>query len=208
MAETKPKTLVYLVDDDFSMRDSLSMLIESTGQAVRSFESANDFLNNFDHDQAGCLILDVRMPYMTGLELQEEMVIRDFAIPIIFISGHADVPDSSKAFRAGAIDYLEKPFDTEVLLTRMQEAIQKDLETRLHNAEKRILKKRISQLTPRELEVMILVVKGLSNKEVAKQLNISNRTIDVHRSKVMEKMDAEDLAELTVMAMHCELISF
>lgn len=206
MHEMKPKTLVYLVDDDFSVRDSLTMLIESTGQAVRSFESASDFLNNFDPDQAGCLILDVRMPHMTGLELQEEMARRDFAIPIIFISGHADVPDSSKAFRAGAVDYMEKPFNSEILLERMREAIQRDLETRIHNAEKRKLKKRLSQLTPREHEVMILVVKGLSNKEVAKQLNVSNRTIDVHRSKIMEKMDAEDLAELTVMAMHCGLL--
>ena len=206
MAETKPKTLVYLVDDDFSVRDSLSMLIESTGQAVRCFESADDFLNNYDPNQAGCLILDVRMPSMTGLELQEEMVRRDFAIPIIFISGHADVPDSSKAFRAGAVDYMEKPFDSEKLLNRMDEAIQKDLSTRVQHAEKRKLKKRLSQLTPREYEVMVLVVKGLSNKEAAKHLNVSYRTVDVHRAKIMEKMDAEDLAELTVMAMHCGLI--
>jgi two-component system, LuxR family, response regulator FixJ len=206
MAESKPKTLVYLVDDDFFVRDSLSMLIEITGQAVRCFESADDFLNNFDPDQAGCLILDVRMPNMTGLELQEELVRRDFAIPIIFISGHADVPDSSKAFRAGAVDYMEKPFDSDILLTRMQEAIRKDLDTRVLHAEKRKLKKRLSQLTPREHEVMILVVKGLSNKEVAKHLDVSNRTIDVHRAKIMEKMDAEDLAELTVMGMHCGLI--
>jgi two-component system, LuxR family, response regulator FixJ len=206
MAEMKPNTLVYLVDDDFSVRDSLSMLIESTGQEVRCFESADEFLNNFDPDQAGCLILDVRMPNMTGLELQEQLVRRDFAIPIIFISGHADVPDSSKAFRAGAIDYMEKPFDSEVLLKRMQEAIQKDLETRVHNAEIRKLKKRLNQLTPREHEVMVLIVKGLSNKEAAKQLDVSNRTIDVHRAKLMEKMQAEDLAELTVMAMHCGLI--
>lgn len=206
MTEIITKSLVYLVDDDFSVRDSLSMLIESTGQAVKSFDSADSFLSNYNPDQAGCLILDVRMPSMTGLELQEELVRRDFAIPIIFISGHADVPDSSKAFRAGAIDYMEKPFDTQVLLTRMQEAIQKDLDTRINNAEKRKLKKRLGQLTPRENEVMILVVKGLSNKEIAKHLNVSNRTIDVHRAKLMEKMDAEDLAELTVMAMHCGLI--
>jgi RNA polymerase sigma factor (sigma-70 family) len=206
MAEKMPNTLVYLVDDDFSVRDSLSMLIESTGQAVRPFESADDFLNGFDPDQAGCLILDVRMPNMTGLELQEELARRDFAIPIIFISGHADVPDSSKAFRAGAIDYMEKPFDSEVLLRRMQEAIQKDLDTRVYQAEKRKLKKRLSILTPREQEVMILIVKGLSNKEAAKQLNVSNRTVDVHRAKIMEKMEAEDLAELTVMAMHCGLL--
>lgn len=206
MAETKPKTLVYLVDDDFSIRDSLSLLIETTGQAVRCFESADAFLNNFDPDQAGCLILDVRMPSMTGLELQEELARRDFAIPIIFISGHADVPDSSKAFRAGAIDYMEKPFDSDTLLTRMQEAIQKDLDTRVYNAEKRKFKKLLGQLTPREHEVLILVVKGHSNKEVAKHLNVSPRTIDVHRAKIMGKMEAEDLAELTVIAMHCWLI--
>jgi FixJ family two-component response regulator len=133
MAETKHKTLVYLVDDDFSIRDSLSLLIESTGQAVRCFDSADAFLNNYDPDQAGCLILDVRMPSMTGLELQEELARRDFAIPIIFISGHADVPDSSKAFRAGAVDYMEKPFDSEILLTRTQEASHKDLETRVYH---------------------------------------------------------------------------
>lgn len=206
MSETKPNTLVYLVDDDFSVRDSLSLLIESTGQAVRCFESADSFLNNYDSTQAGCLVLDVRMPGMGGLELQEEMTRRDFAIPIIFISGHADIPDSSKAFRAGAIDYMEKPFDSKTLLTRLQEAIQKDLDTRVYQEEKRKLKKRLGQLTPREHEVLILVVNGLSNKEAAKQLKVSNRTIDVHRAKIMEKMEAEDLAELTVMAMHCGLI--
>jgi FixJ family two-component response regulator len=206
MPESLPKTLVYLVDDDFSVRDSLSLLIESTGQAVRCFESADEFLNNFDSEQAGCLNLDVRMPNMTGLELQEEMARKNFSIPIIFISGHADIPDSSKAFRAGAVDYMEKPFDTNILLTRMQEAIQKDLDTRVHSSEIRKLKKRLGQLTPRELEVMVLIVKGLSNKEAAKQLVVSNRTVDVHRSKIMEKMEAADLAELTVMAMHCGLI--
>ena len=204
--KSKFKSLVYLVDDDFSVRDSLSMLIESAGQAVRCFESADEFLNGFDPDQPGCLILDVRMPRMTGLELQEELNRRDFNIPIIFISGHADVPDSSKAFRGGAVDYMEKPFDSEVLLTRMQEAIRRDSETRVRNSERRMLKKRLGTLTPRELEVMILVVKGLSNKEAARHLEVSNRTIDVHRAKIMEKMDAEDLAELTVMAMHCGLI--
>lgn len=170
MGEIKANTLVYLVDDDFSVRDSLGMLIESTGQAVRSFESADEFLANFDPDQAGCLILDVRMPKMTGLELQEELVRRDFPIPIIFISGHADVPDSSKAFRAGAIDYMEKPFDSDVLLRRMREAIQKDQDTRGYNAEKRKIKKRISLLTPRELEVLVLIVKGHSNKEAGKAI--------------------------------------
>lgn len=206
MSETKIDSLVYLVDDDFSVRDSLSMLIESTGQAVICFDSADGFLDAYNPDQAGCLILDVRMPRMTGLELQEELTRRDIGIPIIFISGHADVPDSSRAFRGGAVDYMEKPFDSETLLTRMQEAIRKDLETRVQKAEKRKLKKRLNTLTAREMEVMALVVKGMSNKEAARELNVSNRTIDVHRAKIMDKMQAEDLAELTVMAMHCGVI--
>ncbi len=206
MAAIKPETLVYLVDDDFSVRDSLSLLIETTGQPVKCFDSANAFLDNYDPAQAGCLILDVRMPSMTGLELQEEMARRDISIPTIFISGHADVPDSSKAFRGGAVDYMEKPFDSDTLLKRMNEAIQKDLETRVHKIKINKLKKRVKQLTPREHEVLILIVKGFSSKEIGKQLNISNRTIDVHRAKLMDKMEAADLAELTVMAMHCGLI--
>ena len=206
MSETKPKTLVYLVDDDFSIRDSLSLLLESSGQAVKCFDSADAFLEGFDPDQAGCLVLDVRMPNMTGLELQEYLAHKDVSIPIIFISGHADVPDSSRAFRAGAVDYMEKPFDPDVLMSRIQEAIKKDQETRVNLAEIRKLTNRLNLLTPREREVMILIVKGLSNKEVAKHLDISNRTIDVHRAKIMYKMEAEDLAELTVIAMHCGLI--
>lgn len=206
MNTIKTKTLVYLVDDDYSVRDSLSLLIETTGQNVMCFDSAYAFLDNYDPEQAGCLILDVRMPSMTGLELQEEMVKREISIPTIFISGHADVPDSSKAFRGGAVDYMEKPFDSDTLLKRVQEAIQKDLETRVHKSEQRKLKKRLSLLTPREHEVMVLIVKGKSSKEIGKKLEISNRTIDVHRAKLMDKMEAEDVAELTVMAMVCGLI--
>ena len=206
MDATQAKSLVYLVDDDFSVRDSLSLLIESTGQAVRCFESADDFLQKYDPNQAGCLILDVRMPNMTGLELQEELARRDFAIPIIFISGHADVPDSSRAFRAGAIDYMEKPFDSDLLLKRVAEGIQKDLDTRVNLAEKRKYKKLLSKLTDREREVLELVIKGYSNKEAAKLLDVSNRTIDVHRAHIMEKLEVEDLAGMTVIAMHCGLI--
>jgi Response regulator receiver domain. len=119
--------LVYLVDDEFAIRDSLTLLIESTGQAVRSFESAEAFLNNYTPDQPGCLLLDVRMPLMTGHELQSELLNRGINIPIIFISGHADIADSAKAFRSGAVDFLEKPFNNEVLLERINEAIKKIL---------------------------------------------------------------------------------
>ncbi|MFA6051478.1 MAG: response regulator [Methylobacter sp.] len=203
---TPPSTLVYLIDDEFAVRDSLTFLIESTGQAVRSFESANDFLNDYSHEQPSCLILDVRMPSMSGLELQEELSNREISIPIIFISGHADISDSAKAFRAGAIDFLEKPFDNEILLKRIEEAIQKDIETKEHLIKKRQIQQRLDHLTAREKEVLSLIVSSYSNKEAAMKLNISNRTIDVHRAHIMEKMRAENLAELMMMVMPFEIV--
>lgn len=196
--------LVYLVDDEFAIRDSLTLLIESTGQKVRSFESAEAFLHNYDPEQPGCLLLDVRMPLMNGHELQDELLNRGISIPIIFISGHADISDSAKAFRAGAIDFLEKPFDNEVLLERINEAIQKDVAFREEFIKKRRIQDRIDHLTTREKEVLGLIVKSHSNKESAKILNISNRTVDVHRASIMEKMQAENVAELITMVMYCE----
>ncbi|MCK9394867.1 MAG: response regulator [Methylobacter sp.] len=204
MGANNSTPLVYLVDDEFSIRDSLTLLIESTGQRIRSFESAEAFLNSYDPEQPGCLLLDVRMPAMTGHELQNELLKRDINIPIIFISGHADIADSAKAFRAGAVDFLEKPFDTAVLLDRINEAIKKDLAFREEFAKKRRIQDRINHLTPREREVLGLIVKSHSNKESAKILNISNRTVDVHRASIMEKMQAENVAELITMVMYCE----
>ncbi|WP_432744213.1 response regulator [Methylobacter sp. G7] len=196
--------LVYLVDDEFAIRDSLTLLIESTGQKVRSFESAEAFLHNYNAEQPGCLLLDVRMPLMTGHELQAELLNRGISIPIIFISGHADIPDSAKAFRAGAIDFLEKPFDNDMLLERIKEAIKKDIAFREEFVKKRRIQDRINHLTTREKEVLGLIVKSHSNKESAKILNISNRTVDVHRASIMEKMQAENVAELITMVMYCE----
>jgi two-component system response regulator FixJ len=196
--------VVYLVDDEFAIRDSLTLLIESTGQTVRSYESAEDFLNNYNPDQPGCLLLDVRMPLMTGHELQAELLNRGINIPIIFISGHADIADSAKAFRSGAVDFLEKPFDNDVLLERINEAIKKDIAFREEYVKKRRIQDRIDHLTTREKEVLGLIVKSHSNKESAKILNISNRTVDVHRASIMEKMQAENVAELITMVMYCE----
>jgi FixJ family two-component response regulator len=208
MTFNKPSTpLVYLVDDEFAVRDSLTLLLESRGQNVRSFESAADFLKNYDANQAGCLILDVRMPSMTGLELQEELLKRNITLPIIFISGHADIPDSAKAFRAGAVDFLEKPFNNETLLQRIEEAIDKNITSRQQRSDKQIILDRFKHLTVREKEVMTLIVTSHSNKEAAKILDVSNRTIDVHRAHVMEKMQAGSLQELMVMAVQCDLIS-
>ena len=202
----EPSALIYLVDDEFAVRDSLTLLIESTGQSIRSFDSADAFLANYNPALPGCLLLDVRMPIMDGLELQEELIRRNISVPIIFISGNADIPDSAKAFRAGAVDFLEKPFDSNVLLARIAEAIKKDIEYRRNQIEKRKLQERLNYLTEREKEVLCLIVSSYSNKEAAKALDISKRTIDIHRAHIMEKMQAENIAELIMMAMQCEVL--
>jgi two-component system, LuxR family, response regulator FixJ len=207
MSPDKPAALVYLVDDEFAVRDSLTLLIESTGQTVRSFVSAEAFLNNYDPKQPGCLLLDVRMPAMSGLELQAELLRRDISIPIIFISGHAGIPDSAKAFRAGAVDFLEKPFDNETLLERIEEAIKKDIAGRKQSNEHREIQIRFSYLTLREQEVLSLIIKGHPNKEIARILDISNRTVEAHRASIMEKMQVKSLAELMVLATHSEMLN-
>lgn len=204
MSNNKSNAVVYVVDDNFAVCDSLTLLIESTGLAVRSFASAKAFLNNYDPGYPGCLLLDVRMPSMSGLELQEELLKRAIFIPIIFISGHAGIPDSAKAFRAGAVDFLEKPFDNEILLERIEEAIKIDIASREQLNESYKILNRLKHLTAREKEVLMLIVNGYSNKETAIILNISNRTVETHRYHVMEKMRAESLAELIVMATQCE----
>ena len=203
----KPETLVYLVDDEFAVRDSLALLIESTGQAIRTFNSAEGFLNNYDPKLPGCLLLDVRMPSMSGLELQDEMLKREIAIPIIFISGHAGVPDSAKAFRAGALDFLVKPFDNEILLERIQEAIKKDIASREQSIELHEIQNRLSHLTVREQEVLSLIVRGHPNKEIAKMLDISNRTVEAHRASIMGKMRADSFAELMLMVTQSEMFN-
>jgi two-component system, LuxR family, response regulator FixJ len=207
MSQDEPTSLVYLVDDEFAVRDSLALLIESTGQSILSFESAEAFLGGYDPSVPCCLLLDVRMPIMDGLELQEVLKKRNISIPIIFISGNADIPDSAKAFRAGAVDFLEKPFDSEVLLARIAEAIQKDITHRRKLVEKRKLQERLSFLTEREKEVLCLIVSSYSNKEAAKALDISKRTIDIHRAHIMEKMQADNIADLILMAMQCEVLT-
>ena len=207
MNDNNADSLVYLVDDEFAIRDSLALIIESTGLTVRSFESAEDFLNSYSFDHTGCLILDVRMPEMSGLELQDELLARGISIPIIFISGHARVSDSAKAFRSGAVDFLEKPFDYELLLKRIKEALQKDVANRKQLNEYLTIKKRLDYLTVREQELLSLIVKGYSNKEMAKELGISNRTVEAHRARIMRKMQAENLADLMVLAARSDVLN-
>lgn len=204
MTTNKQNAVVYIVDDELAIRDSLTLWLESTGQIAESYASAEAFLDNYDPQQPGCLILDVKMPFMNGLDLQAELARRNIFIPIIFMSGHAEIPDTVKALKGGAIDFLEKPFDNEVLLKLIKEAIDKDLATREKNIEKNKLQQRFASLTQREKEVLSLIKSSHSNKESARLLNVSYRTIDVHRARIMEKMQAESIAELIMLVVKCE----
>ena len=206
MTINKQDVIVHVVDDEFSIRDSLTLLIESTGLKVKSYQSAIEFLDQFDPDQPGCLVLDMRLPFMDGLEMQEELIKRNHEIPIIFISGHADIPVSSRAFRAGAVDFIEKPFDNELLLTRIDEVVDKVLLSWNDTQIKRQIIDRYAHLTQREQEVFNLIIHNHSTKQVAQKLNISCRTVDAHRAHVMEKMQADSLNTLIIMAVTAEIL--
>ena len=204
MIDNSPSAIVYIVDDEFSIRDSLQLLLESVQLPVKCYDSAAKFLENYKSDQPGCLILDVLMPSMSGIELQDILVNNNINLPIIFISGHGDVTTSSKAFRAGAVDFFEKPFDNQALLSRINETLKKEMEQWEKNQLKSELLDRFKDLTPREKEVLKLIANSYSNKEAARVLGISHRTIDVHRAHIMEKMRADNLSDLIVMAMTCD----
>jgi len=206
MGINKQDITIFVVDDEFAIRDSLTLLIESIGLKVKSYESAATFLEHYNPEQPACMLLDIRIPYIGGLELQEELLKRNNKIPIIFISGHADIPLSSKAFRNGAVDVIEKPFDNEHLLQRINEAVDKLLITWNEVQKKRQILERYAQLTEREKEVFMLIVHNHSNKQAAKIMGISNRTVDVHRAHLMEKMQADSLNTLTIMAMLMKIL--
>ena len=190
---------VFIVDDDAAVRDALTLLIESVGLACRAYESAADFLAGHGRDERGCLILDVRMPGMSGLELQDRMVQQGVVLPTIFISGHADVSMAVHAMRAGAFDFLEKPFNDQAQIDRVNAALEHDSEIRSLQEVRQDIVGRESTLTPREREIMGLVTGGNMNKTIAADLGLSERTVEIHRSHVMEKMQAGSLAELVRM---------
>lgn len=191
-----PRTTVFIVDDDPSHRDSLRFLLESVGLEVKSFASARDFLDAADPQMAGCLLLDVRMPGMSGLDLQKELAKANILLPIIFLTGHGTVPISVRALKAGAVDFLQKPFDEQDLFNAIHQAIERDRRSRRERDQLSALHKLMDSLTPREREVFTLIVAGLLNKQIAYQLGTSERTIKAHRSRIMEKMQAESLAGL------------
>jgi two-component system, LuxR family, response regulator FixJ len=171
MSKNKSTALVYVVDDEFAIRDSLTMLIESTGQCVRSFESAEAFLNGYDPGQPGCLILDIKMPSMNGIELQEELTKRAITVPIIFISGNQEIIDSAQAFRKGAVDFLEKPFSNSILLARIEEALLIDKNIRASANEKRELQNCVDHLILRDKALFCLILKKHANKQFVKVLD-------------------------------------
>jgi two-component system response regulator FixJ len=190
---------VFIVDDDEAVRNSLRLLLKSVGLAACAHPTAHDFLANYSPDQPGCLVLDVRMPGMSGLELQQQLNVRGAVIPVIFITGHGDIPMAVEAMQQGACDFLQKPFRDQDLIDRIQRALVKDRASRVELSERTRIQERIESLTPREREVLALVASGKANKAMAGDLGVSQRTIEIHRARVMEKMGAVSLAQLVRM---------
>lgn len=199
MANEDP--IIFVVDDDEAVRLSTEMLIKSMGLRVESFHSAAEFLEDFDPQQPGCVILDIRMPGMSGLELQQHLNEMKASIPIVFVTGHGDVPMAVQAMKAGAVDFIQKPFRDQELIDRVHAALDEDREKRQESAVQAEINARIKALTSREFEVMGLVVEGKPNKEVAFDLGLSPRTVEIHRARVMQKMRAGSLADLVRMAL-------
>jgi FixJ family two-component response regulator len=192
---SKPQT-VYIIDDEQDVRDGLQMLLKSIGITAETFPSAIDFLEQYQMDWPGCILVDIRMPGMSGIELQRKLNAMGAPIPVILISGHADVPTAVRVIQEGALDLLEKPINEQELLDKVQSALDSDDKRRRAYLEKKQIQSRYEQLTPREKEIMNEVVLGKMNKVIAYELDITKRTVELHRAHVMEKMQARSLADL------------
>jgi len=197
----KPNPTVFIVDDDPSVRKGLERFLRSTGYDVETFGSAQEFLEMTpDCPGPACLVLDVKMSGLNGLELQDQLQKREYTIPIVFVTGHGDIPMSVKAMKTGAIDFLTKPFDEEDLLKAVQEALKKDVANRSEMNERQNILQRVKSLTPREYEILTYVITGMLNKQIAYALDISEKTVKVHRGRVMEKLGVDSVAELVRLA--------
>lgn len=188
--------LVYLVDDDEAIRDSLGLLLRSVGLDCEIYASALEFLGAYDPNRHACLVADIRMPGLSGLELQQRLNEQRAEVPVIFITGHGDVPMAVNAMKSGASDFIQKPFRDQDLIDRIQKALAKDGERRVQRAEEDAIRQRLATLTPRETEVMKRVVRGQANKVIALDLGVSQRTVELHRARVMRKLKMRSLADL------------
>ena len=194
------KTIVFVIDDDASVRKSLSRLLRSAGFDVETFATAELFLEREHYNGIGCLVLDVRMPGISGIDLQDELSKADYSMPIVFITGHGNIPMGVEAMKKGAVDFLPKPFEDEELLQAVREAIAKDTQGRANHAEVHEVQERIALLTARERDVFRYVITGMLNKQIAYALGIAEKTVKVHRGRIMEKLDVDSVAELVRLA--------
>lgn len=191
--------VVYIVDDDAAVRQAVGLLLRSVGLMSLPFDSGQAFLDHWHEDQPGCLLLDIRMPGMSGLELQTRLAANPLAPPVLFITGHGDVSMAVRAMREGAVDFIEKPFNDQTLLERVQRALNLDAENRVVVQRRRAAQARLATLTPREHEVLEAIVTGKANKVIALDLGLSERTVEIHRSRVMDKTGVASLAELVTL---------
>jgi FixJ family two-component response regulator len=195
-----PNPTIFVIDDDAPMRSALSYLLQSAGYKVETHSSAEEFLRREHYDGVGCIILDVRMPGLSGMDLQEKLMRSDYRMPIIFLTGHGELSIAVQAMKKGAIDFLTKPCDDEQLLGAVQSAIEKDMQARGSYEEKQKIRRRIELLTPRENEILHYVIGGMLNKQIAAKLGIAEPTVKIHRGRIMEKLCAESVADLVRLA--------
>jgi two-component system response regulator FixJ len=199
-----PRAQVFIVDDDEAVRNTLRLVLKAAGLSCVTFSSAQEFLTSYDLEQPGCVVLDVRMPGMTGMELQQILNLKGAIVPVIFISGHGDVPMAVEAMKHGAFDFVQKPVKEEDLADRVKRALEKDRANRNQLRQRDVIRERLQSLTPREREILSLVTRGKPNKVMAGDLGVSQRTVEIHRARVMEKMGAESLAQLVRMVLDFE----
>jgi two-component system, LuxR family, response regulator FixJ len=198
-AVTASAATVFIVDDEEAVADSIAMLLRSVGLKTQTFPDAHSFLAQYDPEMAGCLVLDVRMPRMGGLELQEELNRKRCTLPVIFVTGHGDVPMAVEAMRAGAMDFLQKPFNDDELIRRVQRALEEDAAQRVVLKQREEIERRWNDLTDREREVAQRIAEGQANKVVAAELQISERTVELHRARILQKMGVRSVAQLVRM---------